>query len=149
MVMTKEEKLAKKRAYYNERKDDPEFKQRRHEIRRNFIEKNPDAARQYSSNFRKRNPERCADYARKYYLEHRDEVLARTKKWRNEHPDYVREYNKWYNIKRYSGAMDEKPKASKAKKPCLDKIKSLFKNPSEAEKHFKWLSEKAHKKKAR
>lgn len=145
MSMTEEERKARKRArakvYYQQRKDTDEYKRMIAEYRAKRKQEDPEKWNQYRRNYRKNNPEKCAEYARKYYQRNREKSIARSTKWRKEHPDRVSEYNRKYRIKNDS-KLDNKPKNEK---PCLDKIKSLFKNQSEAEKHFKWMMQRSQK----
>lgn len=143
--MTEEERKARKneraRAYYQSRKDTEEYKRMIAEYRVRKKQEDPEAWSQYHKTYRTNNKEKCAEYARTYYQKNREKCIARSSQWRKEHPERVRAYNRTYRIK--DGCrLDKKPKNEK---PCLDKIKSLFKNQSEAEKHFQWLTQRSQK----
>lgn len=145
MSMTEEERRARKneraKAYYQSRKDTDAYKRMIAEYRAKKKQEDPEAWNQYRRNYRRNNPEKCAEYARTYYQRNREKSIARSAKWRKEHPDRVKEYNWKYRIK------DESQPSNKTKSqmPSLDKIKSLFKNQSEAEKHFKWMMQRSQK----
>lgn len=147
MSMTEEERRARKneraKAYYQSRKDTEEYKRKMAEYRAKKKQEDPEAWNQYRRNYRRNNPEKCAEYAREYYQRNRDKCIARSTKWRKEHPERVSEYNRKYRIKTDS-QLGKKPR--KLMKPSLDKIKSLFKNQSDAEKHFKWMMQRSQKK---
>lgn len=145
MSMTEEERRARKneraKAYYQSRKDTDEYKRMIAEYRAKRKLEDPEAWNQYHRNYRRNNPEKCAEYARTYYQRNREKSIARSAKWRKEHPERVSEYNRRYRIKKDS----QSSKITKSQKPCLDKIKSLFKNQSDAEKHFKWMMQRSQK----
>ena len=84
---------------------------------------------------------------REYYRKHRDKMLAYSRRYIKDHPEKVKEYQQRYNRKMAAERKERRERISQSQsQPNIDKAKSLFRNPAQAE-HLQWLLNHAASKK--
>ena len=133
-----ERKKARKRAYYQEHKE---------EMRayfREYIKAHPEKRNRYRATSSARK--KIQGYNRQYYQAHKDVYKQRNLVWRTNNPEKVKEYNRRAQERRRQCRLEKQKKAETAKNSAdLEKAKAMFKNPAMAA-HLQWLADNRKKK---
>lgn len=129
----KEHNRERARRYYALHRD--EMMRRNLEWRR----ANPDRIREYGK--RQYEKRRVSQYNYEYYRKNRKRMIERASEWRRANPEKVKGYNDKQKELRKIEA-----ERKKLRKMNPEAQASIFRDPQAAE-HFKWLAERARRKK--
>lgn len=129
----KEHNRERARRYYALHRD--EMMRRNLEWRR----ANPDRIREYGK--RQYEKRRVSQYNYEYYRKNRKRMIERASEWRKANPEKVKGYNDKQKKLRKIEA-----ERKKLRKMNPEAQASIFRDPQAAE-HFKWLAERARRKK--
>ena len=130
--VAKAHRKARQREYYRKHRDKILAQSRK------FIQDHPEKVKEYHENAARKR-ENGTGYYQRYYALNKDKLLQYARSWRKRNPEKVKEYQQRYNRKMAAERKERRERISQNQsQPNIDKAKSLFRNPAQAE-HLQWL----------